>query len=165
MMTTPPAPVTITLAVPTPFAVDPARLVAWLTDKGYSADPAKDSGLWLHYARDGRAVAVPLRPEYSDYPRCLRDAVRDAALAEGLDPAALAVLLAPPVEGPALQWAHMAEPAKARILALLDGPATEHRCFATLARSLGDADKALHHEGRALEYEAAAAVLREGGRE
>lgn len=156
---------TITLAVPTPFAVEPARLVAWLAGRGYSTDESKGAGLWSLYTRGEHSVPVPLRPEYSDYPRCIRDAVVAAARCEEMAPAALAALLAPPVEGPALQWAHMAAPAQARILALLDGPAKEHRDNAAWARAkgIGFAETAMREDGLAMEYEAAAAVLRGGG--
>ena len=81
-----------------------------------------------------------------------------------MEPATLAALLTAPAAGPALQWAHASADTRAPVLALLDGPAVEHRCFAVLARAMGDIENALAHDGKAMAHEAAAAVLRGGGR-
>jgi len=154
------ASVTITLAVPTPFAVDTARLVAWLGARGYRTDESKGAGLWSLYTRGERSVSVPLRPEYSDYPRCIRDAVVVAARCEEIEPAALAALIAPPVEGPALQWAMMSERARAEVIARIADLASTDRQSVAILRADGCADQALEAEGDALGLEAAAAVLR-----
>ena len=153
-------PVTITLAIPTHFAIDPARLVAWLREKGYTNDTADDSSLWANYTRDDRTVSVPLHSEYSDYARCLCSAVIGAARREGLEPAALAALLAPPVEGPALQWQHASAGTRAPVLALLDRESRFERSDATRCRNNCEPELALAAEGRALGLEAAAAWLR-----
>lgn len=159
-MTTPTAPIYITLAVPTPFAVDPARLVAWLEGRGYRTDPSDDSSLWANYTRDDRTVSIPLHQDYSDYSRCLCSAVIGAARREGLEPAALAALLAPPVEGPALQWAMMSERARSEVIARIADLAATDRKSVAILRADGCADQALEAEGDALGLEAAAAVLR-----
>lgn len=154
---------TITLAVPAPFAIDPARLVAWLVSKGYSASFTGGGDLWAYYRRGSRFVAIPLDSGYADYPRCVRDAVRDAAEAEGIEPPALAALLAPPAPGPALQWEHASSAMRADALAAIEDTARVFRIGAAHQREKGDAERALAAEGRALGLEAAAAWLR-GGR-
>jgi hypothetical protein len=73
---------------------------------------------------------------------------------------ALAALIAPPTDGPALQWAHANADTRAPVLALLDEHARGERSAATLARMSDDIESAQAHKNRALELEAAAAVLR-----
>ena len=172
MMTTPPAPVTITLAVPTPFAVDTARLVAWLEGRGYSecteswCSPRRLTFAKPRPAEPGRRYVIELPRDgvgspmdHRDY---LLDAIADAAEIEGLTPAALAALLAPPVEGPALQWAMMSERARSEVIARIADLAATDRKSVAILRADGCADQALEAEGDALGLEAAAAVLRGG---
>lgn len=147
---------TITLAVPTPFAIDPARLVAWLGERGWIE--CDEPGYLSKRGQD--PIWIPLDAGTAD----LREAIKNAADAEGLRPCKLAALLAPPVEGPALQWAHASPAVRAPVLALLDREAVEQRRAATQRRSAGYAEWALEAEGRALGLEAAAAVLSGGGR-
>jgi len=153
-MTTAPTTTTITLAVPTPFAVDPARLVAWLAARGWTecAEPGYLS------KRGEDPIWLPLDVGTAD----IREAVERAANAEGLRPCKLAALIAPPVEGPALQWAHMAAAAQASTVADIDGYAQSLRGSVERYRKEGDHAAALACEGRALGLEAAAAVLRGG---
>ena len=66
--------------------------------------------------------------------------------------------------GPALQWAHASAPSRARPIALLDKEALELRADAQSERDDGRTIEALRFEGEAMEMEAAAAVLRGGGR-
>ena len=70
----------------------------------------------------------------------------------------------PPPEGPALQWAHASADTRAPVLALLDSEAADSRHNAAVAREEGKTAEALAEEGRAMAHEAAAAVLRGGGR-
>lgn len=154
---------TITLAVPTPFAVDPARLVAWLLSHDW-IDADTGHPTWHTYEKGDRAVSLPRESRFADYARVLGYAVGDVADIEQMEPAALAALLAPPVEGPALQWAHASADTRAPVLALLDREARWERSDATRCRNNDEPELALAAEGRALGLEAAAAVLRGGAR-
>jgi hypothetical protein len=59
---------------------------------------------------------------------------------------ALAALIAPPTDGPALQWAHANADTRAPVLALLDEHARGERSAATLARMSDDIESAQAHE-------------------
>jgi hypothetical protein len=149
-------PVTITLAVPTPFAIDPARLVAWLGSHGWieCAEPGYLS------KRGQDPIWIPLDAGQTD----LREAIVCAADAEGLRPCALAALLAPPVEGPALQWAHASTAVREDTIATILDAAKSKRADASEEREGGQIKVALAFEAQAMGLEAAAAVLRGGGR-
>ena len=76
----------------------------------------------------------------------------------------IAAQLSTPPEGPALQWAHASADTRAPVLALLDREARWERSDATRCRNNDEPELALAAEGRAMAHEAAAAVLRGGGR-
>ncbi len=151
---------TITLPVPTPFAIDPARLTAWLAGQGWSPCERLSSDRWIVYERRSSAVRIPRNPQTGSWNLDMSDSVTSIAAEHHMAPHTLAALIGPPAPGPALQWAHMADTARAPVLALLDGRAAEHRAGAVIARLRGDGESALAHEGRAMGLEAAAAVLR-----
>jgi hypothetical protein len=162
-MTTPNHPVTITIAVPTPFAVDPARLVAWLEGRGWiECAPSSTNSCYREFAKDDDRVIVPRHPEWCDYAREMAESIKELAIHAGMAPHALAALLAPPVEGPALQWAMMSERARAEVIARIADLASTDRKSVAILRADGCADQALEAEGDALGLEAAAAVLRGG---
>lgn len=152
--------ITITIPVPTAYTVDQARLVAWLGSHGWV--PYRDNYEGWYVFDKGKHVAAFSGRDEPRLIQYLREAVMVAAEAEGIEPHALAAQLGP--EGPALQWAHMSDSARARPLAALDGAARAQRQCAIVARTFDDPEAALSHEGQALEHEAAAAVLRGGGR-
>lgn len=152
MTTAPTQPTTITLPVPTSFAVDPARLVAWLEGRGWI--PCDEPGYLSKRGED--PIWIPL----DACEAVLCEAVKRAASAEGLRPCALAALLAHTADGPAPQWAHARADTRAPVLALLDSEAENHRDWAKEERAAGRTENALHEDGRALGLEAAAAVLR-----
>ena len=104
-------------------------------------------------ANPDHAGSVYLRP---DSEREARDALR--ALDEINQGAA------PTSDGPALQWAHASADTRAPVLALLDSEAADSRHNAAVARAEGKTAEALAEDGRAMAHEAAAAVLRGGGR-
>ena len=145
--------VAITLPVPTSFAVEPARLVAWLEGRGWI--PCDEPGYLSKRGED--PIWIPL----DACEAVLCEAVKRAASAEGLRPCALAALLAPPVEGPALQWAHARADTRADAIGAILDVACQHRRQAEQLRDLdSEEERALEAEGRAMGLEAAAAVLR-----
>ena len=104
-------------------------------------------------ANPDHAGSVYLRP---DSEREARDALR--ALDEINQGAA------PTSDGPALQWAHASADTRAPVLALLDSEARWERSDAARCRNNDEPELALAADGRAMAHEAAAAVLRGGGR-
>ncbi len=156
---------TITLpGPPVAYAVEPARLVAWLGSHGWEHDPifGDASGQW--YTRGCHTVWLPTCDVGPSYPRDLARSVQTFANLERVEPATLAALLTAPAAGPALQWAHASADTRAPVLALLDREARWERSDATRCRNNDEPELALAAEGRAMAHEAAAAVLRGGGR-
>ena len=169
-MTTAPTAAT-TIALPGPpvaYAVEPARLVAWLVGRGYALAPSRpDEPTWLAYMnQERRVLALPNPSEWEadEYAIALAESVGEAAEIAGIGARDLAALLSTPAEGPALQWAHASADTRATVLALLDATARDERGAATLARMADDIESAQAHDGRAMAHEAAAAVLRGGQR-
>lgn len=161
MTTAPTQAVTITLpGPPVAYAVEPARLVAWLVGRGWALDPAFRDEDGVYYTRGVNTVWLPDVSADADYPRVLARAIQTFANLDAIEPAAIAALLAAPPEGPALQWAHASADTRAPVLALLDSEAADSRHNAAVARAEGKTAEALAEEGRAMAHEAAAAVLR-----
>jgi len=146
---------TITLAVPTPFAIDPARLVAWLGERGYTLCSSHDPD-FRTYQRRGSLISI------ADDGSTIGRVVEIMAREEGMAPAALAALLAPPVEGPALQWAHASTAVREDTIATILDAAKSKRADASEEREGGQIKVALAFEAQAMGLEAAAAVLRGG---
>ena len=158
-------PVTITLAVPTPFAVDPARLVAWLAAHHWTVVHGDEHcKMWMRTAPSGMSGHICLFNDLSHphWREGMASTVTIVARTEGLEPHDLAALIAPPVEGPALQWAMMSERARSEVIARIADLAATDRKSVAILRADGCADQALEAEGDALGLEAAAAVLRGG---
>jgi hypothetical protein len=153
--------VTITLpGPPVAYAVEPARLVAWLLSHRWRECASHDPG-FRSFEREGAIRSLwagEWTPAYAEL------IVGGLATAEGIESHTLAALLSTPAEGPALQWAHASADTRAPVLALLDAHARDERAAATLARMADDIESAQAHEGRAMGLEAAAAVLRGGQR-
>ena len=152
---------TTTITLPGPpvaYAVEPARLVAWLVGRGWTLDPAFRDEDGVYYTRSVNTVWLPDVSADADYPRVLARAIQTFANLDAIEPHALAAQLGP--EGPALQWAHASAPSRARPIALLDKEALELRADAQSERDDGRTIEALRFEGEAMEMEAAAAVLR-----
>jgi len=159
MTTTPTQAITITLpGPPVAYAVEPARLVAWLVGRGWTLDPAFRDEDGVYYTRSVNTVWLPDVSVDADYPRVLARAIQTFANLDAIEPHALAAQLGP--EGPALQWAHASADTRAPVLATLDGNARRERAVAVERRADGHSIAALAAEGRALAFEAAAAVLR-----
>ena len=153
--------VTITLpGPPVAYAVEPARLVAWLLSRRWRECASHDPG-FRSFEREGAITSLRTGPWSPGYALSLVGRHADDADIEARD---LAALLAPPPEGPALQWAHASADTRAPVLALLDSEAADSRHNAAVARAEGKTAEALAEEGRAMAHEAAAAVLRGGGR-
>lgn len=111
---------TITLPVPTTYPVDPARLVAWLVERGYverlnSPRPSATYSRTFEKAAAGhrlRIVEVPRCPAHEDADRFalrLHRAVERTAEAEGLAAHELAALLAPPPPRAAVAYVFRAD--------------------------------------------------------
>ena len=156
--------VTITLPVPpVAFAVEPARLVAWLVGRGYALAPSRhDKPTWLTYMNQERRVLVLPNPsewEAGEYTVALAESVGEAAEIAGIEARDLAAQLGPTVEGPALQWEHMSPTARAATTAAIAALAHASRVDAATWRAVGNVESALAAEGRAMGLEAAVAAL------
>lgn len=153
--------VTITLpGPPVAYAVEPARLVAWLVGLGWRECASRDPG-FCSFEQDGEIVSLEIEPWDPDYARAV---IVTWAHRACLTPHALAALLATPPDGPAFQWAHMSDAARTAALDDIEGMATILREGAGRQRTFGRTEAALAAEGRAMGLEAAAAVLRGGQR-
>lgn len=160
-------PIHITLpGPPVTYAVEPARLVAWLVGRGYALTTSHpNEPAWLAYQNEHRTGVLLPNPsewEAGEYAVALAESVGEAAETAGMAARDLAAQLGP--EGPALQWAHANADTRAPVLALLDGHARSERRVAAGWRADGQPTAALAAEGRAMGLEAAAAVLRGGQR-
>ena len=159
--------VTITLpGPPVAYAVEPARLVAWLVGRGYALTTRRpDEPTWLVYQNQERRFVLLPNPsewEAGEYAVALAESVGEAAETAGMAARDLAAQLGP--EGPALQWAHASADTRRQAIDDIAGFAVSLRGSAERSRSHGRPADALAHEGRAMGLEAAAAVLRGGGR-
>ena len=88
---------TITLAVPTPFAVDPARLVAWLAAHHWTVVHGDEHcKMWMRTAPSGMSGHICLFNDLSHphWREGMASTVTIVARTEGLEPHALAALLA-----------------------------------------------------------------------
>ena len=98
---------TITLAVPTPFAVDPARLVAWLAAHHWTVVHGDEHcKMWMRTAPSGMSGHICLFNDLSHphWREGMASTVTIVARTEGLEPHDLAALLASPRAALAWIW-------------------------------------------------------------
>ena len=154
--------VTITLpGPPVAYAVEPAAVVAHLLARGWREQPEAHPAFRL-FASGRHMIAVPIAG--GDMADRMTGMLYQLADLEERPATVIAAQLSTPPEGPALQWAHASADTRAPVLALLDSEAADSRHNAAVAREEGKTAEALAEEGRAMAHEAAAAVLRGGGR-
>lgn len=153
------ATVTITLpGRPVTATLDADALPRYLLVRG-GRDTGADSSERRFWRYDGELLRLPTR-DNGDPSATLSEAVATVARIENRHPLDVLADLLPPTPGPALQWAHMSEAARAAALAYIDDTAHVFRTGAAHQRTQGDAERALVAEGRAMGLEAAAAALR-----
>ena len=154
--------VTITLpGPPVAYAVEPAAVVAHLFTRGWREQPEAHPAFRL-FASGRHMIAVPIAG--GDMADRMTGMLYQLADLEERPATVIAAELSKREEGPALQWAHASADTRAPVLALLDREARWERSDATRCRNNDEPELALAAEGRAMAHEAAAAVLRGGGR-
>ena len=139
---------TTTITLPGPpvaYAVEPARLVAWLLSRRWRECASHDPG-FRSFEREGAIRSLwagEWTPAYAEL------IVGGLATAEGIEPHALAALLATPTDGPALQWARLPSAVRADALTWLAREASDAAVISARLRSAGEVERANKGEQRA----------------